>query len=160
MARGEKKESDPGVVSRLAGRGEDAVTRVMDELGRNPRVSDALAKAMSAKGKLDEASRAALAQAGLAAAEELKDLRNEIKKLEERLTRLERSRATARGPGAADRAKGAGTATPTAKRSETKSTPTTAKRTRRASREAGEAGPMPSATGESTAERASSSGGS
>ena len=156
MARGEKKESDPGVVSRLAGRGEEAVTRVMDELGRNPRVSDALAKAMSAKGKLDEASRAALAQAGLAAAEELKDLRGEIKKLEERLTKLERSRATA--PGRADRAKGAGTATPTAKRSETKTTPTTAKRTRRASRGAGEAGSAPSATGESTAESASSGG--
>ena len=84
-----RKTADEGVVSRLAGRGEDAMTRLMDELGRNSRVTDALARAMSAKGRLDSASRAALGQVGLAAADDLDDLRKQVASLEKRLAKLE-----------------------------------------------------------------------
>src|SRR5918998_4323740 len=84
-----RKTADEGVVSRLAGRGEDAMTRLMDELGRNSVVTDALARAMSAKGRLDTASRTALGQVGLAAADDLSDLRKQVADLEKRLAKLE-----------------------------------------------------------------------
>jgi polyhydroxyalkanoate synthesis regulator phasin len=114
-----KKPDDSGFVGRLAGRGEEAVTKVIDELAKNPRVTDALGAAMSAKGKVDAGARRTLSQFGLAAADELKDLRKQIERLERRLARLE-------GTGAGSRATG--------KRTETKKTPsarrgtTTAKR--------------------------------
>ena len=83
------KPEESGVVGRLAGRGEDAVTRLMDTLGRNTAVTEALARAMSAKGRLDATSRAALAQVGLAAADEIKDLRGQLERLERRLAKVE-----------------------------------------------------------------------
>jgi septal ring factor EnvC (AmiA/AmiB activator) len=110
MAQKRKQPDDGGFVGRLAGRGEEAVTRLVDELGRNPRVTDALGKAMSAKGKVDAGARRTLSQIGLAAADELKDLRKQIERLERRLARLEGSSATA-------------------KRSEMKKKPSTRKRT-------------------------------
>jgi hypothetical protein len=113
MATSRKKPDDGSFVGRLAGKGEDAVNRLVDELGKNPRVTDALGKAMSAKGKVDTASRRTLAQIGLAAADELKDLRKQIERLERRLTRLEGGTSSSGG---------------SAKRSETKK-PTTRKRT-------------------------------
>lgn len=84
-----RRTADEGVVSRIAGRGEDAMTRLMDELGRNSVVTDALARAMSAKGRLDSASRAALGQVGLAAADDVTDLRKQVADLERRLAKLE-----------------------------------------------------------------------
>ena len=93
MADEQKKSSDAGVVSRLAGRGEDAITRLMDELGRNSRVTDALARAMSAKGKVDETTRKTLGQIGLAAADEIKDVRTRLEQLEKRISALETSTA-------------------------------------------------------------------
>jgi chromosome segregation ATPase len=111
MATGGNKP-EPGVVERLSKRGEEAFSRLADELGRNERVADALGKAMSAKGRLDGASRRALGQVGLAAADELKDLRAQIAKLEKRLAKLEGGTASA-------------------KRSETKRTSTAKKRTTR-----------------------------
>lgn len=92
-----RKTADEGVVSRLAGRGEDAMTRLMDELGRNSMVTDALARAMSAKGRLDSASRAALGQVGLAAADDLTDLRMQVADLEKRLAKLEAGAKTSSG---------------------------------------------------------------
>jgi hypothetical protein len=86
---GRGKKTEPGVVERLSKRGEEAFGRLAEELGRNERVADALGKALSAKGRLDTASRRALGQVGLAAADELKDLRAEIEKLEKRLAKLE-----------------------------------------------------------------------
>ena len=86
-----RKTADEGVVSRLAGRGEDAMTRLMDELGRNSVVTDALARAMSAKGRLDSAGRAALGQVGLAAVDDLDDLRGQVAELERRIAKLEGS---------------------------------------------------------------------
>jgi polyhydroxyalkanoate synthesis regulator phasin len=114
-----KPDEGGGFVGRLAERGEEAVTRLVDELGRNPRVTDALNKAMSAKGKVDAGARRTLSQVGLAAADELKDLRKQIERLERRLARLEGSRSTRARPASAT----------SAKRSETKKKPTTRKRT-------------------------------
>ena len=116
MATQRKKEPDSGMVGRLAERGEDAVTKLFDELGRSPRVTDALGRAMAAKGKLDSGARAALGSVGLAAADEIKDLRTQLERLERRLAKLEGS-----GPRSG--------AAASAKKSETKKTPTTRKRT-------------------------------
>jgi hypothetical protein len=115
MATKRKKPEDSGIVERLTGRGEEAVSRLLDELSRNPRVTDALGRAMSAKGRLDAGARRTLSQAGLAAADELKDLRKQIERLERRLSRLE-------GGGGA-------TSRPTAKKSETKKKPSAKKST-------------------------------
>ena len=113
MATKRKKPEESGLVERLAGRGEEAVGRLLDELAGNPRVTDALGRAMSAKGKVDAGARRTLSQVGLAAADELKDLRKEIERLERRLARLER---------------GSGTSSRTsAKKSETKKKPTAKK---------------------------------
>lgn len=111
-----KKPSDGGMVNRLAGRGEEAVTRLVEELGKNPRVTDALGRVMDAKTKIDQSARGAAAQAGLAAAGELKELRKQIERLERRLAKLE----------SADQPAAKKT---TAKEAETKKTPTAKKRT-------------------------------
>jgi len=110
-----RRDPEPGVVERLSKRGEEAFARLADELGKNERVADALGKALSAKGRLDGASRRALGQVGLAAAEELKELRAQIQKLEKRLAKLESGQSSARS----------------AKRSETKKTPSAKKGTTR-----------------------------
>jgi hypothetical protein len=90
MAKKKKaKETDAGTLGRLSKAGEDAFTRLFDELGKNERVTEALGKAMSAKGKLDEGARRTLGQVGLAASDELKDLRTHIERLEKRLAKLE-----------------------------------------------------------------------
>ena len=114
-----KKPSDGGVVNRLAGRGEEAVTRLVEELGKNPRVTDALSRVMDAKTKIDQSARGAVAQAGLAAADELKELRKQIERLERRLAKLESNDKSA---------KPAATKT-TARKAETKKTPTAKKST-------------------------------
>jgi chromosome segregation ATPase len=93
MASSERKE-DGGVVGRLAGKGEEALTRVMEGLGKNPRVTEALDRAMNAKGKLDERSRSALGQIGLGAADEIRELRSQLERLERRLSRLEGEKGT------------------------------------------------------------------
>jgi polyhydroxyalkanoate synthesis regulator phasin len=111
-----KKPSDGGMVNRLAGRGEEAVTRLVEELSKNPRVTDALSRVMDAKTKIDQSARGAAAQAGLAAAGELKELRKQIERLERRLAKLE----------SADKPAAKKT---TAKKAETKKTPTAKKRT-------------------------------
>ena len=84
-----RKKDEGSTLGRLAGRGEEAVTKVVDELARNPRVTEALGRAMSAKGRVDSASRRTLGTIGLAAADELKDLRKQIERLEKRLSRIE-----------------------------------------------------------------------
>jgi polyhydroxyalkanoate synthesis regulator phasin len=112
----EKKSDNGGTVNRLAARGEEAVTRLVEELSKNPRVTDAIARAMDAKGKVEQSARGTLSQVGLAAADELKDLRKQIERLERRLAKLE-------GKDAKSGSK------PTAKKSETKKTPTAKKST-------------------------------
>ena len=119
MATGQKKPDDGGFVGRLAERGEEAVNRLANELSNNPRLTDALGKAVSAKGKVDAGARRTLAQIGVAAADELKDLRKQIERLERRLVRLE-------GGSSATGRSSTGTS---AKRSETKKKPTARKKT-------------------------------
>jgi polyhydroxyalkanoate synthesis regulator phasin len=116
-----KKPSDGGMVNRLAGRGEEAVTRLVEELSKNPRMTDALSRVMDAKTKIDQSARGAVAQAGLAAADELKELRKQIERLERRLVKLESTDKPA--------AKKTSAKKTTAKKAETKTTPTAKKRT-------------------------------
>jgi polyhydroxyalkanoate synthesis regulator phasin len=89
MAKKKKKDTEVGTLGRLSKRGEEAVTRLMEELGKNERFTEALARVMSAKGKVDDTSRKALGQVGVAAADELADLRKHIEQLEKRLAKLE-----------------------------------------------------------------------
>jgi len=96
-----KQENDTGVLNRLAGRGEEAVNRLMEELGKNEKVTDALARAMEAKGKVDERTRRTLGTVGLAAADQLEGLRKQIEVLEKRLAALEKSEAGKAGETAA-----------------------------------------------------------
>jgi polyhydroxyalkanoate synthesis regulator phasin len=112
-----KKPNDGSTFNRLAGRGEEAVTKLVEELGKNPRVTDALGRVMEAKTRIDQSARGAVAQAGLAAADELKELRKQIERLERRLAKLESSESN---PAAKKT---------TAKKSETKKTPTAKKST-------------------------------
>jgi polyhydroxyalkanoate synthesis regulator phasin len=84
-----RKEADAGTLGRLSKAGEDALTRLVEELGKNERVTEAIARAASAKGKLDQGAKRAVGQVGLAAADELKDLRKHIERLEKRLAKLE-----------------------------------------------------------------------
>jgi hypothetical protein len=116
MATKTKNDANSGMVGRLAGKGEEALTKLMDELGRNERVTEALSKAMNAKGRLDATSRGALHGIGLAPVDDVRDLQERLESLEKRLARVE----------------GGSGITPTAKRSETKKTPTSATRTKKA----------------------------
>jgi polyhydroxyalkanoate synthesis regulator phasin len=108
------KKNDDGMVNRLAGRGEEAVSRLVEELSKNPRVTDAMARAVEAKGRIDQSARGALAQVGVAAADELKELRKQIERLERRLSKLETKESGS---------------TTSAKKSETKKTPSAKKGT-------------------------------
>lgn len=130
MAEPEKTTADQGMVGRLSKRGEEALNRLVDELGKNPRVTEALSKAMEAKGRLDDATRKALGQAGLAAADELKDLGKQLEKLEKRLAKLEGDSGSAKPKS-------------TAKRSQKKST-TSAKKGTTPAKTEDETGPSPS----------------
>ena len=90
MAKKKKaKETDAGTLDRLSKAGEDVITRLVEELSKNERITDAIARAMAAKGKLDEGAKRAVGQVGLAAADELKDLRKHTERLEKRLAKLE-----------------------------------------------------------------------
>ena len=112
-----EKEGNGGRVEKLAGKGGEALGRLIEELGRNPRVTDAVDRAVSAKGRLDEASRSAIGGIGLAAAEEIRELREKVEGLEKRIADLEK----------------AGGKTPTARRSQTKKTPSAKRSTKAAS---------------------------
>ncbi len=106
MAKKKKaKETEASTLGRLSKAGEEALTRLVEELGKNERVTDAVGRAMSAKGKLDDASKRALGQVGVAAAEELKDLRKHIERLEKRLAKLEADTKPATRPRTTTRAR-------------------------------------------------------
>jgi hypothetical protein len=125
-----KKSDDSGFVGNLAERGEKAVNRLLEELAHNPRVTEALGKAMSAKGKANSSARKTMAQLGVAAADELKDMRKQIERLERRLARMEEAGGTKPGS--------------TAKRSETKKKPTARKKPSAAASKEQEAQKAPS----------------
>jgi hypothetical protein len=84
-----RKEQESTTLGRLSKRGEDAITRLVDEIGKNERVTDALSRAVSARGKLDGASRRARGQVGIAGTDELEQLRKQVARLEKRLAKLE-----------------------------------------------------------------------
>jgi hypothetical protein len=152
MATGRKKPDDGGLVGRLAERGEEAVNRLANEIANNARVTEALEKALSAKGKVDAGARRTLGQIGLAAADELKDLRKQIESLERRLARLEGGSSS-----------GGGSSTGTsAKRSETKKKPTARKKTTTVKGDAKKAASPPSgrSLGGGTGRGSSAGGGS
>jgi polyhydroxyalkanoate synthesis regulator phasin len=156
MAQKRKQPDEGGFVGRLAGRGEEAVTRLVDELGRNPRVTDALGKAMSAKGKVDAGARRTLSQMGLAAADELKDLRKQIERLERRLARLEGGGSTGSRSSRGTRS----SARTTAKQSQTQKKPTARKGTTTVKKDAEQAAsPPPGRSLGGGAGRGSSAGG-
>jgi hypothetical protein len=90
----QKPGNEGSTLGRLADRGEEAVTKLIDELAKNPRVTDALARVMEMKGKADEASRKAIANSSTAAAGQIKDLRHRLEKLEQRLQTMEADSAT------------------------------------------------------------------
>lgn len=151
MATKRKKPDDGGFVGRLAERGEETFTRLVEEFANNPRVTEALDRAMTAKGKVDAGARKTLSQIGLAAADELKDLRKQIERLERRLARLEgASTSTAES-----------SSSTTARRAETKKKPTTRKRTTAAKKDAGKTtSPPPGRSLGGGTGRGSSAGGS
>ena len=128
MATPQKKTTEPGMVGRLSRRGEETLGRLMDDFGRNERVTEAVGRAMSAKGKLDTASKRALHQVGLAPADDLEELRKHVAGLEKRLAKLE----------------GGSRSKTSAKRSETKKT-STAKRQTTRTRKTEEKAPSPPA---------------
>ena len=128
MAKQQRKATEAGVVERLSRRGEETLGRLMDDFGRNERVTDALGRAMSAKGRLDTASKRALSQVGLAPADDLDELRKHVAGLEKRVAKLE----------------GGTGAKTSAKRSETKKT-STAKRQTTRTRKKDEKAPSPPA---------------
>jgi hypothetical protein len=123
MARRETKPSDSGRVGRLAGRGEEAMSRLMDELGRNRTVTEALTRAVAAKGMLDSASRTALTQVGLAPADEVRELRKRVIELENRLAKLEAGSSRQRKSPAKASASSKRAATPKTTRSATPRNP-------------------------------------
>ena len=89
MAENGEQKGDTGVITKLSKAGEDAVTKLMEELGKNERVTDAVARAMSAKDKVDERTRKTISQVGVAGADEIKALRKHLERLEKRLAALE-----------------------------------------------------------------------
>ena len=117
MATKTNKDENSGVVGLLAGKGEEALTKLIDEFGKNERVTEALSRAMNAKGKLDATSRGALHGIGLAPLDDVRGLEKRLESLEKRLAKVE----------------GATGITATAKRTETKKTPSSSTRTKKAS---------------------------
>ena len=89
MAGTRKQPTDERMVSRLAGRGEEALTRLVDELGKNEHVTDALGRAMAAKGRVDKTTRKTLGTIGLSPSPEVKDLLKRLERLEKRVEKLE-----------------------------------------------------------------------
>jgi len=91
----QKPGNEGSTLGRLADKGEEAVTKLIDELAKNPRVTDALARVMEMKGKADEKTRQTLANSSGAAASQIKDLRIHLEKLEKRLQKMEGDSTTA-----------------------------------------------------------------
>jgi polyhydroxyalkanoate synthesis regulator phasin len=126
VAENGKEQGDTGVITKLSKAGEDALNRFAEELGRNERVTDAVARAMAAKDKVDDATRRTLGQVGVAAADEIKDLRKHLERLEKRLAALEQKPEEAAKPKTATARPKAAAKPKTAAK---KSTSGTAKRT-------------------------------
>jgi polyhydroxyalkanoate synthesis regulator phasin len=101
VAENGKQEGESGVITKLSKAGEDALNRLVEELGKNQIVTDAVARAMSAKGMVDERTRKTLGQVGVAGADEIKNMRKRLERLEKRLAALEQKPKPAAKPKAA-----------------------------------------------------------
>jgi len=111
----QKPGNEGSTLGRLADKGEEAVTKLIDELAKNPRVTDALARVMEMKGKADEKTRQTLANSSGAAASQIKDLRIHLEKLEKRLQKMEGDSTAAAAPAKKPAAKKPATAKQPAK---------------------------------------------
>ena len=78
----EKQPTEPGPLGRLAGRGDEMIRRLRDELDRQARVSET-------KGRLEKVERSVLERLNIAAADEVAELRERISELEQRLAKVE-----------------------------------------------------------------------
>ena len=96
MATSQKKQAEQSVLGKLAGKGEETIHRLVEEAEKNRTLADALHRAVTAKEKLDSASRAALNQVGLAPAEAVKELRRKLEVLEKRVAKLEERKPAAK----------------------------------------------------------------
>ena len=94
----QKRGSEGSTIGRLADKGEETVTKLIDELAKNPRVTEALSRVMEMKGKADQATRKTIANASGATAGEIKNLRTRLERLENRLQQMESSGAGATTP--------------------------------------------------------------
>ena len=78
-----------GTLERLAGRGEEALKRLSDELEKNPRAHEA-------KDRLVKLQRSALPKLNIALADEVEELKKEVARLEKRLAKVEKEVAAAK----------------------------------------------------------------
>ncbi len=90
MATPEKgtAEPEPGLVSRLAGKGEEAVHKVAGEAAKQPLVGETIER-------LEQLSRSVFDRLGIPPADEVDKLRKQVARLERRLKKLEAEQKTA-----------------------------------------------------------------
>ena len=83
----------PSTLGKLAGRGEETIKRLSEEIDKNPRMHDA-------KDRLDKLGRTMLQQLNVAFADEVAELRTEVTRLEKRVAKLEKTAAAKGSPDA------------------------------------------------------------
>ena len=82
-----KTETATGsTIGRLAGRGEEALKRLSDELDKNPRTHEA-------KDRLVKLQRSTLPKLNIAVADEVEELKKEVARLERRVAKVEKELA-------------------------------------------------------------------
>jgi hypothetical protein len=82
MSETEQSATGPGPLERLAGKGDEALRRVAEEIGRAAPLTDA-------RGRLEQVERSVLDRLNIAAADEVGELRATVAELERRLLRIE-----------------------------------------------------------------------
>jgi len=80
-------------LGKLAGRGEETIKRLSEEIDKNPRMHDA-------KDRLDKLGRTMLQQLNVAFADEVAELKKEVTRLEKRVAKLEKTAAAKGSPDA------------------------------------------------------------
>jgi ubiquinone biosynthesis protein UbiJ len=79
----ETETTTSSTLGKLAGRGEDALKRLSDELEKNPRAHEA-------KDRLVKLQRSTLPKLNIAVADEVEELKKEVARLEKRLAKVEK----------------------------------------------------------------------
>jgi hypothetical protein len=80
----ESQAATASTLSRLAGRGEETIKRLSEEIDKNPRMHDA-------RDRLDKLGRSMLQQLNVAFADDVEELKKEVTRLERRLAKLEKT---------------------------------------------------------------------